>query len=186
MPKKIENSIERGEETETLERSSSGGLGGEEQPDIVAKVEPVRKKRVLSEEQKAKQAENLRKGREALQQKRELKMKETAKMLHDTVVDVKPKAKKEDTKMKKLLEAVHSISNEQEEDPEEEIVVVKKRVPRKKIVVLEEEEEEEHQPLPPLPSAPKQKRKYTKREKVVDTPKAELEPVAPKPAIIFY
>lgn len=183
MPKKIENSIERGEEP--LERSSSGGLG-ETEPDIVAKVEPVRKKRVLSEEQKAKQAENLRKGREALQQKRELKMKETAKMLHDTIVEVKPKAKKEDTKMKKLLEAVQSISAEQEEEPEEELVVIKKKAPRKKIVLVEEDEEEEEQPLPPPPSAPKQKRKYTKREKVIDEPETKAEFVAHKPSIIFY
>ena len=114
-------------------------------------------------------------------------MKETAKMLHDTIVEVKPKAKKEDTKIKKLLEAVQSISAEKEEEPEEEVIVVKKRAPRKKIVVVEEEEEEEQQPLPPPPTAPKQKRKYTKREKVVDASKAESEPVAAaKPVVLFY
>ena len=76
MPKKIINQIER---EEPLEAES-------QEPDIVAKVEPVRKKRQMSEEQRAKQAENLRKGREAMQLKREAKIKEQAKMLHDTVV----------------------------------------------------------------------------------------------------
>lgn len=179
MPKIISNEIERKEE-ETL---------GENE--IIERVEPVKRKRVLSEEQRAKQAENLKKGREALQAKREAVIKERAQMLHDSVVEAAPKPKKEDQKLKRILEAVGSIAAEKEEEPEEEVIVVKKRAPKKKTIIIEQEEEEEQQQPPPPPAVtPKPKRQYRKREPKVDFPKAEPSPVVTPikqgPSLVFY
>ena len=180
MPKKIINQIER---EEPLEAES-------QEPDIVAKVEPVRKKRQMSEEQRAKQAENLRKGREAMMLKRESKIKEQAKMLHDTVVEVKQKVTpKKNNKMEQLIKAVQSISNEDaNSEPEDEVVVIKKQRKSRKIVVVEESDEETPPPPPPSTPAPKPKRQYNKKPKQpVEVSTSEPEPVSqPKPSIIFY
>ena len=111
-------------------------------------------------------------------------------MLHDAVVDAPPKAKKEDKKLQKILEAVSNIPNEDEE-PEDEIVVVKKKKIPNRTIIVQEEEEEQHQPPPPPPTPPvveKQKRKYTKKPKV-DAPKAEAPTpvqVPKQPQILFY
>lgn len=190
MPKKIENQIER------VAEEYQGALGDIEdsQNEVVAKVEPVKRKRVMSEEQRAKQAENLRRGREALQAKREASVKERAQMLHDAAVDVAPKAKKEDLKMKRILEAVGSIAStaaDKEEETDEEIVVVKKRAPKKRVIVVQEEEEEQPPPPPP-PSTPKVKRTYKKREPANGERSSKVEQQEPvaipmnRPSIIFY
>jgi hypothetical protein len=163
--------------------------------EVVAKVEPVKKKREMSEEQKERQRENLRKGREALKEKREAGLKEKAKMLHDTVVEIKEKKPKKDTKMDQLLKAVASLDNDVEEEQDEEVIVVKKKkAPKRKVVVVEEESDDE--PLPPPPTKPK--RTYTKRTPVErktakkvyddaddDEPQVAIA-VAPKPQIMFY
>lgn len=189
MPKKIQNDIERIEEP--LENVQPPAT-----PDIVESVQPLKKRRQLTDEQREKQKANLEKGRMALAAKREAAIQERAKMLHDVVVDASPKPKKEDKKLQKILDAVANISHEDEE-PEDEIVVVKKkRVPKRTIIVQEEEEHEPPPPPPPsTPVADKPKRKYTKKPKV-DLPKAEPAPAAvipapapapvPKPFVIFY
>lgn len=178
MAKKISNEIERGEPLEEDVKTPVAT------PDIISAVEPVKKKRQLSEEQRAKQAENLKRGREALAAKRDAAIQERAKMLHDAVVDAPPKAKKEDKKLKQILEAVSNIPNEDEE-PEDEIVVVKKKRVPKRTIVIHEEEDEQQQPPPPPPVAEKTKRKYTKKEKI-ETPKSEPVPVKQGPSLIFY
>lgn len=183
MPKKI-NDLERTDE-ETPQPL------GNTQTDMIASVQPLKKKRVMSEEQKARQLENLRKGRETRAANIQAKVKETAKMLHDTVVqqEVNTKPKKEDHKLKKILEAVGSIAP-QDEEPEEEIVVVKKRrAPKKTIIIQEEEEEEAHQPPPPPQVVPKPKRQYNRKKAEVQAPEpepAKVEAPAPKQSIIFY
>ena len=183
MAKKIINTIER-ENEEPLETEEH------HTHDIVAKVEPVRKKREMSEEQRAKQAENLRKGREAMMLKREAKIKEQAKMLHDTVVEVKQKAPKKDTKMEKLIKAVQSISNDVDDETEDEVVVVKKQRKPRKIVVVEDSDEDTYTPPPPPPpSAPaptKPKRQYNKKTKQPVEVSPSVEHVEQKPSIIFY
>lgn len=184
MPKKISNDIEREQPLgEDVEPSTT--------PDIISAVEPVKKKKQLSEEQREKQRANLEKGRLALAAKREAAIQERAKMLHDAVTDAPPKAKKEDKKLKQILEAVANIPNEDEETENEIVVVKKKKIP-KRTIVIHEEEDEQQQPPPPPPVAEKPKRQYRKKEKV-DLPKAEapvpVSPVpaqAPKPSVIFY
>jgi len=193
MAKKISNEIERGEPLEEDVKTPVST------PDIVESVQPLKKRRQLTDEQRAKQAENLKRGREALVAKREAAIQERAKMLHDAVVDA-PKAKKEDKKLQKILDAVANIPSSnvdwgrnpknEDEEPEDEIVVVKKRkIPKRTIIV---QEEEEHEPPPPPPPTPpvveKQKRKYTKKPKV-DAPKAEAPTpvqVPKQPQILFY
>ena len=170
MPKK-NNSIERdAEESHQTEEP----LG---EP-VVAKVEPVKKRREMSEEQKQKQAENLRRGREALQKKREEKLQGEAKMITDAV---KPKKDKVE-ELVKTIQAVQQQEEEEEEEPQV-VVVKKKRKAPKKIIMVQEESEEDEPPPPPV-STPKPKRVYKKREpkQVEDEPLAP----APKPSIIFY
>lgn len=192
MPKKS-NDLERDLDPDTLGNNP-----------IVASVEPIKKKRVLSEEQRTRQLENLKRGREARKAMLEAKAEETAQMIVDAVPAKPPK---EDLKMKRILEAVGSLSAEQEEDSEPEIVVVKKkRAPKKKTIILQEEEEtdtEQNSPPPPPvglrpsgaltpKSAPRasggQKRQYKKREPIIQTPEPKPEPVkvAPKPQVVFY
>jgi len=128
----------------------------------------------------------LEKGRLALQAKRDAAIQERAKMLHDAVVDAPPKAKKEDKKLQKILEAVSNIPNEDEE-PEDEIVVVKKKKIPKRTIIVQEEEEQEQSPPPP-PVAEKPKRQYRKKPKV-DASKAEAPTpvqVPKQPQILFY
>lgn len=184
MPKKI-NDLERTDE----DPQQSLGESQQLQQNIVMSVEPIKKKRVLTEEQRAKQLENLKKGREARAAKLDQQVKERAKMIHDTIVDTTPKPKKEDQKLKKILEAVGSIAP-QDEEPEEEIVVVKKRrVPKKTIIIQEEEEEEPHQPPPPPAVIPKPKRQYNRKKAEVQASEPEPPKVvqpAPKQSIIFY
>lgn len=184
MSKKIQNDIERIEEP-------LGDVQQTASPDIVESVQPLKKRRQLTEEQREKQKANLEKGRLALAAKREAAIQERAKMLHDAVVDAPPKAKKEDKKLKQILDAVANIPNEDEE-PEDEIVVVKKKRVPKRTIVIHEEEDEQQQPPPSPPVAEKPKRQYRKKPKV-DLPKAEapvpVNPVpvqAPKPSVIFY
>lgn len=184
MPKKISNDIER-------EQPLGEDVAPTTTPDIISAVEPVKKRRQLTDEQREKQRANLEKGRMALAAKREAAIQERAKMLHDAVVDASPKPKKDDKKLKQILEAVANIPNEDEE-PEDEIVVVKKKRVPKRTIVIHEEDDEQHQPPPPPLVADKPKRKYTKKPKV-DLPKAEapvpVSPVpvqAPKPSVIFY
>lgn len=189
MPKKL-NDLERTEE------EIPKPLGISE--DMIASVQPAKKKRVMSEEQKAKQLENLRKGREARAANLEAKVKETAKMLHDTVVQqevTNTKPKKEDHKLKKILEAVGSIASPQEELEEEIVVVKKRKAPKKTIIIQEDEEEEAYQPPPPpqVVSAPrasggqKPKRQYNRKKPEVQASEPEPTKVeAPKQSIIFY
>lgn len=176
MPKIISNEIERTEE-EAL------GTNG----DIIERVEPVKKKRHLSEEQREKQRANLEKGRLALKEKREAAIQERAKMLHDSVVDAVPKPKAEDKKFKKILEAVGSIPAQEDGEPDEEIIIVKKRAPKKKTVIIQEEEEEEdpQQPPPPPAPTPKPKRNYT-RKKTEEKIQTLALPVKQEPSLIFY
>lgn len=193
MPKKI-NTIERGTEGEeplesrapsnpAVRDGDTGGKPPRVHDTIVASVEPVKKRREMSEEQRQRQADNLKRGREALQQKREEKLKEQAKMLHDVVTEAKPKREKKD-KLQDIVKAVQAIQPDAEDDEEEDQIVVvkkKKRAP-KKIIVVEEEEED----TPPAPVT-KPKRQYKKREPKAQPVEEEHEPEpAPRPSVLFY
>lgn len=178
MPQKKNNEIERSAEVDDSlgDHPSLEGVHN----DIIDSVQPVKKKRNLTDEQRAKQIENLKKGREALQAKREQQIKERAKMLHDVVVDASPKPKKEDLKMKRILDAVKTVSDEGQET-EEEIVVVKKRAPpKKRVIVVQEEEEEEETPSPP----PAPKKRAPRRKQLAEEKQEAPAPV--KPSILFY
>lgn len=179
MPQKKSNEIERSVDVDDSlgDHPSLEGVGN----DIIDSVEPLKKKRNLTDEQRAKQIENLKKGREALQAKREQQIKERAHMLHDAVVDASPKPKKEDLKMKRILEAVKSVSDEVQET-DEEIVVVKKRAPPKKRVIVVQEEEED---TPSPPPAPK-KRAPRRKQPIVEDIQNEAPAPPVKPSILFY